>query len=279
MKELNHDRMLEHINKLYNEMLTNNKPFNSAFYMKVYAIMQVIYGIKPEYLNGLVVINHTNLDAPENKRYTGTIESLFGRAGYDKFDKKLVVYEDNINNQFPDPEEGESMEEYYVEKFCNVLQTLFHEYEHVFEAISKAEDSDEEAIFLKAVDQDGETIESYENAPDERLAELRSCKKILLVLENLGFRENKIYKTYENKIENVLKGGYYYEDEQGHEVDKESGTFTSPSGRYARLHNIDPEVFFEATDGIEDLHVRLELGLPMSEEEYYSTLGNSFSRK
>ena len=261
------DNIFNELLKIVYEYIDNHKMVDTVFYERVFNIFKSNDKSAP-YLNELVLIGHDDVDNPNYEKYTGGLNSIFGRAGYNINDKNLVVFYHNIERDYKNVASNGNLNDRdkLVFVILLVMQTLLHEYEHVLQKYTEDNSYDYEGNILRALlGYQYESMEAYEYSLYERLAEVKAFTWVLKMVENLGIDSNEIYDYFSEMLNNTLKKGYHYRDAQGYLDDSTNGMFVSPTEWYAKFHGKD---ISELVGQIVDIDERIWYGLPISVEEY-----------
>lgn len=259
------------------EYSNNNKLVDSEFYERVWDVFKNDVLIS-KYLNELILINSSNENKPEYRKYVDGLAGMFGQAAYDFINCDLVVYEDNLKRNNSNIVNQLSLDDCDKIMFYNLLvvQTLLHEFEHVIQEVKKNTEVDYESGLFRLFDNLSETSASYEYSIYERLAEINSYNIILKMIETIGISSQNVYDYFSKKLNDVLKNGYHYEDDNGYIVGEDDGIFVSPTERYARLCGKDISSFVEQIDSIDE---KIKYGFSISVDEYNKKFDDSYNFK
>lgn len=186
-------------------------------------------------------------------------------ASYSNYSRRITIFVDKLNEMLNCIESSiidnngfESM----LYKNLQLLQIIMHEVEHANQQMIVNMNNSFEALILKLSFLVNNRYEYplYEYCPEERLAEIKSFSEILVLMQNLDFKINKVKYFFEiEKLQRQLRG-YHLKNNM---VNIPLKTFFEIGNKFELSKSLD----FCYTSN-KELIYRLIYGLNISKKEY-----------
>lgn len=251
----------------------DEKKADKEFYKKVFELLSD--GLE-NYVNDLLIIPKDDMNNPKYAKYTEGFAGMFGQAAYVAEERRLVIYERNIEYS-KDMEirsskyQGKNLIALYN---LLILQTILHEFEHARQKYEEIESDSLEGELFRVMQTaiKPQTTATYDYDPKERLAEIKSYQKLLVLYKFLGIKDFELYNLLQNNLIDRVAHGYGYLNEQGYMSENPEGKFTSPTEFYLYTRGCDIKKSQAIISKLSSKD-KLTYGTQMTVEEYEQKFG------
>ena len=268
-------------NEIFNNILRvfsfyyyNNIVLDNEFFINVLGILKNSH--LKDYINRIIILD-VNLDRfsfenvinDDTKKYS----ELVGLAIYDVKNKDIFLRYNVINRSIREEKYiiGCNRKSDIIFRNLYVLQVLLHEIEHVNQMYLLEHGNNIESYLLRETDY--YVNNSYSYRLKERLAEVKSSKYILILIDMLKIDNDCIRAFFERNIFKRLIKGYEYQNIEGKITNNEEDILIGPIEKYFIEGDKSLEKIFEISELL-SIEERVLYGLPLTSKNFLGFISN-----
>lgn len=268
------NEIFNNILRLFSFYYYNNIVLDNEFFINVLGILKNSH--LKDYINRIIILD-INLDRfsfenvinDDTKKYS----ELVGLAIYDVKNKDIFLRYNVINRSIREEKYiiGCNRKSDIIFRNLYVLQVLLHEIEHVNQMYLLEYGNNIESYLLRETDY--YVNNSYSYRLKERLAEVKSSKYILILIDMLKIDNDCIKAFFERNIFKRLIEGYEYQNIEGKITNNEEDILIGPIEKYFIEGDKSLEKIFEISEML-SLEERVLYGLPLTSKNFLGFISN-----
>lgn len=268
------NEIFNNILRLFSFYYYNNIVLDNEFFINVLSILKNSH--LKDYINRIIILD-VNLDSfsfenvinEDTKKYS----ELVGLAIYDVKNKDIFLRYNVINRSIREEKYiiGCNRKSDIIFRNLYVLQVLLHEIEHVNQMYLLEYGNNIESYLLRETDY--YVNNSYSYRLKERLAEVKSSKYILILIDMLKIDNDCIKAFFERNIFKRLIEGYEYQNIEGKITNNEEDILIGPIEKYFIEGDKSLEKIFEISEML-SLEERVLYGLPLTSKNFLGFISN-----